>query len=512
MIERKIVIGLIVSTEFNQRIKGKWDVALFESSIAKRLASWCLDYFNKYNKAPGREIESILYAKAGKGLQKEIIQEIEEDILPGLSEEYVNDDFNVEYYTDKALQFFNERNLIRFSDKIKGLAEQGLLYEAENMASGYRPLSKEMGNCINFEDKENVMNKIGQVFNKSTEVLIQFPKELGRFWNDQFVRDGFVAFLAPEKRGKTWWLLECAKKACTQKRKVAFFQAGDMTEHQQLKRICISLKGKSDNEKYTGEFYIPVIDCIHNQLDNCDKEERECSFGLFRNKDENYRYKITMKELKEVYKNNKDYKNCFNCKEFNKNPWGTPFIKKIKIKEPLTEDEAKEAIEKFFIKNKRSFRLSTHVNGSLGVNEIRAILGIWEKQDNFVPDVIIIDYADLLEDNSYKEERHKQNHIWKQLRGLGQEKHCLILTATQADAESYAKDTLRMTNFSEDKRKYGHVTAMYGLNQDAHGREKEIGIMRINEIVIREGDFNIRNQIHVLQNLRCGRPFIGSFW
>ena len=50
----------------------------------------------------------------------------------------------------------------------------------------------------------------------------------------------------------------------------------------------------------------------------------------------------------------------------------------------------------------------------------------------------------------------------------------LVVTATQADANSYDRTSLKMSNFSEDKRKLAHVTAMYGLNQDPAGREKGI--------------------------------------
>jgi hypothetical protein len=87
-----------------------------------------------------------------------------------------------------------------------------------------------------------------------------------------------------------------------------------------------------------------------------------------------------------------------------------------------------------------------------------------------------------------------------------------VVTATQADAKSYDQDRLKLANFSEDKRKYAHVTAMYGLNQDKDDREKKIGIMRINEIVIREGEFSATNEVYVLQNLRRGQPHLGSYW
>jgi hypothetical protein len=137
---------------------------------------------------------------------------------------------------------------------------------------------------------------------------------------------------------------------------------------------------------------------------------------------------------------------------------------------------------------------------------------LWEKQDNFVPDIILIDYADILAsdaDSSRLEPRNQQNKIWQRLRKLSQQKHCLVVTATQADAASYDKNTLGLSNFSEDKRKYGHVTAMYGLNQSPE--EKQIGIMRVNELVIRDGAFDRMNQIKILQCLEIGRPFLDSF-
>ena len=63
MIERKIVIGFIVSTDYLRQVRGIWDSKLLESGMAKRLAMWCWEYFEKYDKAPGREIEGIYYAK-----------------------------------------------------------------------------------------------------------------------------------------------------------------------------------------------------------------------------------------------------------------------------------------------------------------------------------------------------------------------------------------------------------------------------------------------------------------
>ena len=106
--------------------------------------------------------------------------------------------------------------------------------------------------------------------------------------------------------------------------------------------------------------------------------------------------------------------------------------------------------------------------------------------------------------------RNQQNKIWQRLRRLSQEKHCLVVTATQADAASFESHTLKLHNFSEDKRKFGHCTAMYGINQN-DPEEKDLRMMRLNELVIREGTSSTFRQVRLLQCLEMGRPFLGSY-
>jgi len=307
-----------------------------------------------------------------------------------------------------------------------------------------------------------------------------------------------------------------AIRAVRQNTKVAFFQAGDMTEAQQLKRICSYLTKKPTQEKYCGEVFIPVVDCLRNQLDLCNKEERECEFGVFpqhsKLTETDIRKEITMDHLKEAFLDEPDYRPCRNCSEFHKLPLGTPWIKKIQVKYPVRMKEGQKKVDEFFIQHKRRIQLSTHSNGSLSIEKIIMILDRWEREDGFIPGVILIDYADLLTTSKTKEFRHQQNQIWKDARGLSQERNALVIMPTQSDAQSYKQNTLSLSNFSEDKRKYGHVTGMYGLNQDTKGREKKIGLMRINELVVRGGDFDINSGVTVLQRLNLGRPFLGSYF
>jgi len=511
--ERKIIIGLITSTEYTQRIKDYWTIQLFESSTAKRIAAWCMEYFDKYSKAPGREIETIYYKKKENGLPKDLTEEMEGSILPGLSEEYEQEGVNVDYLVDITKQYFNERHMRKHFEEVINLLEVGKSLEAEKLATTFKPMAKDSGQWFDMSDK-NVLTKVEHAFNNTSECLIKYNGALGSFWNSELVRGGFVALLSPEKRGKTWFMVDMAMRAVKQGKRVAFFEAGDMNEDQLLIRISIYLACKSNKKEYSGTIYHPGVDCVFNQADLCDKNDRRNCYGVFKkNKIETLelRKEVTKKELVEAYKKNTDYIPCTACDEFKMNNWGTVWLKEIDVGEPLTVDEAIKKITNFFIKYKRQFKIHTTPSGTLTVKKSLSIMDIWEKE-GFIPDVVFYDYPDIMTDEYEKEQRTKQNKIWMDMRGVSDIRHCLTITVTQSDADSYEHDLLKLRNFSEDKRKYGHVTAFYGLNQDHHGREKEIGVMRINQLAIREGEYNIKNQVHVLQNLKRGRPCLGSYW
>src|ERR1019366_6455185 len=62
---------------------------------------------------------------------------------------------------------------------------------------------------------------------------------LGEFFGNALERDGFIAFTGPEKRGKTFLLLDVAWTAIQQNRKVVFFEVGDMSQNQIMRRFAV---------------------------------------------------------------------------------------------------------------------------------------------------------------------------------------------------------------------------------------------------------------------------------
>jgi KaiC/GvpD/RAD55 family RecA-like ATPase len=68
----------------------------------------------------------------------------------------------------------------------------------------------------------------------------------------------------------------------------------------------------------------------------------------------------------------------------------------------------------------------------------------------FKPDVIIVDYADLLRPSStLREKRHELETIYEQLRGLAQELQCCLWTASQTNRSGLNAEVITMESISE---------------------------------------------------------------
>jgi hypothetical protein len=132
-------------------------------------------------------------------------------------------------------------------------------------------------------------------------------------------------------------------------------------------------------------------------------------------------------------------------------------------------------------------------------------------KEGFEPEVAIADYLDLFapdRDTMHMQPRDQENKKWQRGRRISQEYNLLFVSASQCDADGFNKKLLDKSNFSEDRRKLDHVTAMIGLNMSIE--EKKMGIMRMNEVVTRDTEGT--SVITIMHRLQLGRPMLGSFF
>ena len=514
-IERRIIIGLIVSDAYIAKVstvletmmqtEPEWAEQIFVSGMASRLADWALNYFEEYGKAPGLNIEPLFYEKA-KTLPDDVIEEFEERILPSLSQESERaEKFNLDYLLDQTLTYFKARRLQLHADELQTLMEEGRSEEAGALAAEFSQIPVEERESVYFgtDASGEIMLR---AFNRDVQQVVRYPGPLGQMLNDQLVRGGFVAFMASEKSGKSFFLLDLAMKAVLHDyANVVFFDAGDMSRELIFERVGMYLTKRPKSD--ISEMWSPELDCLLNQTDDCEREEREGMIGLDIGSEEDISPALLMERASDP--EFKDYMPCRNC-PIGRHEKGSVWGSKVPC-HTLDGYSAFKAEQKFFKKYKNRFKLATYPNGDLTVGKMKAKLTQWEREEGFVPDLVVVDYADLLVRNAGGDFRHRIDETWRGLRGLSQEKHCLLVTATQADAQSYNVKRLSLANFSEDKRKYSHITAMYGINRDPNGDESKMGLMRINQLMVRSGEFATTNEVYVVQNLAISRAFLTSF-
>jgi replicative DNA helicase len=450
--ERRIMTAMIVDDQVLSKIAPRWpSTGLFPSEWSNRIGNVCIEHFRKYGKAPGKAMGS-LYEKKIEPLVDDDTKELIARYLKQLSDNYESrkKQINPAYLIDVAHAYFNRVRLMSLSDSIKSDVEALDIDKAMKRLNTFSHLDLGSESAVDILDPSNVES----VFASKGEALIEWDGALGNFINDNMRRDEFIAFMAPEKTGKTWWLIETAWRALTQGRRVAFFEVGDMSQGQLLNRF------------YTRIAKHPSEPCLVKK-------------PTFLNHDPD-------------------------------TPTATTEFEEIEFTEGLTPERAKFVMGKAQKKyGKDKLKLSVHANTSINVAGMESVLQTWEREAHWTPDVILVDYADILAPPvGVAETRDQINATWKQLRAMSQRRHCLVVTATQTDADSYKVGILSRSNFSEDKRKFAHVTGMLGLNVSEEDKDNQI--TRLNWILRRERKFSDSKICHVAGCLDLGAPAILS--
>jgi len=520
-IERRIITGLILNTEFCEKLEPLLKIKWLKSEESKRLASWCISYFKKYKKAPSKEIENI-YADKSESLDDDVADLIEETLF-SLSEEYKKSKkFNVDYLLDLSEKYIKKRQLQDLINNAQIELDNGDLLEATTIASEFKPIERVISNAtIPLSSAKQIRKTFEDQF---TPLFTYGDTPLGRLVNRSFCRGCFVGFMGSNKSGKSMMLMDISMKAAFAGRKVIYFQAGDMTEAQQMRRQGIWLLKKSDLSEYCQELFIPVLDCVYSQIGTCKFKKKRRKNPPFRNhteaqiRGESQNAEINnlaVSKLKAKVRSRQNYTPCIDCTK-STNPkkqyhfLGTIWYKIRPPVDPLHWKEIFHTVTKKYLKKMNNIRLITYGNETLTMSKVVQEWNILEKT-GFTPDVCVIDYMDILaadSDTKNLTQRDQINKIWQRGRALSTDKNACVVVATQADAASFDTKLLKKKNFSDDKRKLDHTTDMFGINMTEI--EKEKGILRINSLVSRETDGS--KVVYVGQRFQIGRPILFSYY
>lgn len=495
-IEQKILVGMVVSTKFLKGIQPMFSVEYLQNSYVKKVSRWIWSYFEKYKEAPGKTIEDIYAVEKDSLSDSEA--ELVSTLLTKLSKEYEQEAaFNSDYLLDQAVKYFTSRSLTVVSEKISAYTKVGDLENAQSALQSYRKVAKSVSTWVNPFDKDCIREVYdAKVVGDETDQLFKFPGVLGSYFGG-FERSWLVSLQGPEKRGKTWWLQEFGFQALFNRLKVAIFTL-EMPKTGFLHRGYKRITALSHPRYGKDEVVYPCFDCAKNQDSSCTRMDRENRIRLLSADGE---------RPSSIESTPSGYSVCTKCRgtrDFATSTW-YEYIKRDK----MTFRNLSRQLRGIQTMYGDRLRVKIYPTFSANLATIMNDLDTLEYTEDFIPDVVIIDYADILAPEDRRTEgRDRIDETWKSMKRLASERHILVVTATQAGRSTFEKRSVRATDTSEDIRKLAHVDAMLSLNQLPV--EKDQGIMRLGIIVHRWKEFNELRSIVVLQQLDMGQTLLDS--
>jgi len=438
--ERRVLSNLIMSTRLLARCRHVGDPSMFESTMSRAVATWVWDFYDRTGEAPGKAISDI-YRQRAREL-RDADAELVFAYLETCSDEWLPT--NDSLAEEMAVGYFQGRSLSILNDRLTSALRAG------DTSGAFHAVAEFTKPGVRVKESVSILRDSGEIagaFEGDGEEIFKLPGELGRVIGP-FIEEDFAAFIAPPKRGKTWWLMATAVQATLQGHKVLFVSL-EMSKRQTTRRFWQMLTGTS---RY-GE---------------------EAPWPIFESQGDGFRISDGKAKTKRV-------------------------------------DASPESIQAVQEKLRRvshggRLELRNFPTGSLSVRGLEQELKDLEVYENFCPDVIVVDYADIMDLGSGDSERDKLNHCWKSLRGLASSRKCVVVTASQTGRETVGgeKDA-KEKNVAEDIRKLAHVTKMITINQTE--QEQARGIYRISCNTTRDGAV-IHDQVVCTYCLAIGRPFL----
>lgn len=489
--ELNILIGVITSTHFIKEIRDSINLDYFIDPQIKKIVRWCLNHYDKTDSVPDKAIQSIFSIE--KTMLEDDEAELIEKLLIMLSNKCDEVKFNVDYWLEKTFEYFKSRALTIIANNALQLIEQGQIKDAEDQISNYKKIERtfsEWINPISVESFKKIMENRDRSFFKLSGDVGRFVGGLEAGW--------LIGIEGKFKGCKTWIQQEFVWLGAMSRMKSVLFSL-EMTSISMAQRIVQRALSVS---KYPGKKLFPTFDCGKHQTDVCrDIHRTDCSRLI----------KDSVDRKSATFGGNANYRPCTYCRynntfEFEPTVWF--FESEVKG----LDDECGERIERINQQYGQYIRVKNYPRFSASVANIKRDLDILERTEGFIPDIIVIDYIDILrpEEKSIGTEKEDQN--WMALARLAGEYHALVVTGTQVDRDGNKDSTVLLKSEHTAKwiGKRAHVDVMLTLNQVA--MEKQRGVLRMGMMDHRHEDFNPLDTCIILQQLDVGQVCLDSFW
>lgn len=442
-VEPRILGNLITSTELLGKVRPILDPSLFESQVSRIVGSWVVEFFDRIGQAPDKAITDIYISKrselkeADSGLVKAFLQNCSASWRPT----------NIKYAEKMATDFFQQRSLERLINDLKSKSASGNVDGAQRVIASYVKPEVVHSKSVDLLSKDSIP-LIQNAFQNEDEELFALRGGMNKLVGGPLCRGELIAFLAPQKSGKTWWMIDTSITAMTKGNKVLFISL-EMTEDQMTRRFWQSLSG-------------------------CSRFGKPAPGSAFRQ---------------------------------NGDRWDLIPGERPTRKVSMDPKELESIQERYRSVTEGKLKFRCYPTGSLSLQKLQSELKVLEVFEGYIPDVIVIDYADIMQLPPGKERRHQLDALWMGLKGISNERNILIVTASQTTGRDViaGRRDADEGNIAEASSKLNHVNRMITINRSKS--DKKLGIYRMSCQTMRDGA-ECFDQLVVCNCLEIGRPWM----
>lgn len=385
-LEELVLTSLCWDTELATVIAMKVTPDLFGTRSYRVIAKAAIDHVIRFSEAPRNHLADILEKELDKGEQgTQLWNQIGR--MEGLKDEIQRD-----YVLAELDQWVETHKLYNALKEALLLTEKGESTKAREIIFSAN-LETESDTGIWMNDTDSALSFLDKEdeehdFNTGIEALDSRGIRPAR-------KTLFVV-MAPKKRGKSMGLVHIAKEACFLNRKSVLFISLEMSAEKVAKRFVQSICGWTSSET----------------------DERTLRVPMFR-RDERGNY------------------------------LGMDFD--VLTPQALSRATRKDAAKRLtdLSRGKRRLLIKEFPTGTLTTPRLIMFLEYLKRSERWEPDMIIVDYANLMSINS-AQVRTETGRVFRDLRGIAMDRNIAMVTATQGNRSSETARVVGSTHVSED--------------------------------------------------------------
>ena len=421
--QENLLTGLCYSEEVCLQVQGILDIEFFDTDPFRVIAEQALLFFERFD-SPIRDNLPDFFEEILARNDEE--SELYRGIIDRLylSQDSVNAGFVISFIND----FIREKRILAaLYDGIQ-LVRRGSFEEAQSLVLSGFESKYELDHGTLFWDVDRVIQSVQSL--EEDFISTGIPElDIIRFG---LYPGELVLFAAPPNRGKSWFCVFCGVNALVQRKRVVHISL-EMPERQITRRYLQAFFGISKSES----------EIVRVKFDIDQESKSLLGFKLDR------------------------------------------YQPKHNYEDPGILHYIERRMQQFH--QSRNLIIKQFPTGGITVKGISNYLDYLVKKFNFVPDVVIVDYPDLLQLGTSREShRLNINDTYVALRGLAVEHNLNVLAPSQTNRSSLlAEDMIDERYIAEDYGKIGIVDRTIFYNQTR--QERELGLARLLVDKNREG-------------------------